>query len=149
MYSLIPVMWSVGATMRFAFPLEVGSQLLNPPCSPFMGGVLANPAAKWPDTLGKIALLREHPYFLPCAVAACIALSSFAFAFIGLREVPLLHKIFNHRGSIMSRLCRLPSHESNRTKNGLLRRQIPFWGQEILFQCRMMHQLLFHPCVIS
>ncbi|KAJ7111799.1 major facilitator superfamily multidrug-resistance, DHA1 sub-family [Mycena epipterygia] len=69
MYSLIPVMWSVGATM-----------------SPFMGGVLATPAAKWPDTLGKIALLREHPYFLPCAVAACIALSSFAFAFVGLQE---------------------------------------------------------------
>ncbi|KAJ7737770.1 major facilitator superfamily multidrug-resistance, DHA1 sub-family [Mycena maculata] len=68
-FSLIPLMWSVGATM-----------------SPFMGGVLANPAAKWPDTLGKIHFLWTHPYFLPCAVAACIAFISFAFAFVGLRE---------------------------------------------------------------
>ncbi|KAJ7354091.1 major facilitator superfamily domain-containing protein [Mycena albidolilacea] len=55
-------------------------------CSPFMGGVLANAAVKWPDTLGKIALLRAHPYFLPCAVAASVAFISFAFAFFGLRE---------------------------------------------------------------
>jgi hypothetical protein len=52
-----------------------------------MGGVLANAAVKWPDTLGKIALLRAHPYFLPCAVAASVAFISFAFAFFGLREV--------------------------------------------------------------
>ncbi|KAJ7679392.1 major facilitator superfamily domain-containing protein [Mycena polygramma] len=54
--------------------------------SPFIGGVLANPAAKWPDTLGKIELLRSHPYFLPCAVSASIAFSSFAFACFGLHE---------------------------------------------------------------
>ncbi|KAJ6557545.1 major facilitator superfamily multidrug-resistance, DHA1 sub-family [Mycena capillaripes] len=68
-FSYIQLMWSLGATM-----------------SPFMGGVLANPAQRWPDTLGKIELLRIHPYFLPCAVAASIAFMSFAFAFVGLRE---------------------------------------------------------------
>ncbi|KAJ7486429.1 major facilitator superfamily domain-containing protein [Mycena galericulata] len=68
-FSFSPLMWSVGATM-----------------SPFIGGSLANPAAKWPDTLGKIDFLRSHPYFLPCAIAAFIALTSFAFAFVGLRE---------------------------------------------------------------
>lgn len=52
-----------------------------------MGGVLANAAVKWPDTLGKVAILRDHPYLLPCSVAACIALLSFCFAFLGLREV--------------------------------------------------------------
>jgi hypothetical protein len=56
-----------------------------------MGGVLANAAAKWPDTLGKIELFRNYPYFLPCAVAANIALVSFPFAFVGLREV---HNLF-------------------------------------------------------
>ncbi|KAJ7508276.1 major facilitator superfamily domain-containing protein [Mycena galericulata] len=68
-FSFMPLMWSMGSTT-----------------SPFMGGVLANPAAKWPETLGKIKLLRVHPYFLPCAVAASVALASFAFAFVGLRE---------------------------------------------------------------
>ncbi|KAJ7159094.1 major facilitator superfamily multidrug-resistance, DHA1 sub-family [Mycena crocata] len=68
-FSLIPMMWSIAATF-----------------SPFMGGVLANAGTKWPDTLGKIAFLREHPYFLPCAVASGIALSSFGFAFVGLQE---------------------------------------------------------------
>ncbi|KAF7358437.1 MFS domain-containing protein [Mycena venus] len=68
-FSFIQLMWSVGATT-----------------SPFMGGVLANAATKWPDTLGKIKVLRTHPYFLPCAAAACIAFGSFAFAFVGLRE---------------------------------------------------------------
>jgi hypothetical protein len=52
-----------------------------------MGGTLANAASKWPDTLGKIELLRMHPYFLPCAVAASVAFTSFVFAFVGLREV--------------------------------------------------------------
>ncbi|KAJ7675182.1 major facilitator superfamily domain-containing protein, partial [Mycena rosella] len=63
------VMWSVGATL-----------------SPFLGGVLANSEAKSSDTLGQIGLLRVHPYFLPCAVAASIAFASFVFAFLGLRE---------------------------------------------------------------
>ncbi|KAF8190229.1 major facilitator superfamily multidrug-resistance, DHA1 sub-family [Mycena galopus ATCC 62051] len=68
-FSFLQLMWSLGSTT-----------------SPFMGGVLASPAVKWPDTLGKIALLRRHPYFLPCAVAASVAFASFAFAFLGLRE---------------------------------------------------------------
>ncbi|KAJ7017084.1 major facilitator superfamily domain-containing protein [Mycena alexandri] len=68
-FSTLQLMWSLGATT-----------------SPFIGGVLANSATKWPETLGKIALLRTHPYFLPCAVSACIAFASFAFAFLGLHE---------------------------------------------------------------
>ncbi|KAJ7767308.1 major facilitator superfamily multidrug-resistance, DHA1 sub-family [Mycena metata] len=68
-FSTLQLMWSVGATT-----------------SPFIGGVLANSATKWPGTFGKIALLRSHPYLLPCAVAACIASASFPFAFFGLRE---------------------------------------------------------------
>ncbi|KAF7346823.1 MFS domain-containing protein [Mycena sanguinolenta] len=53
---------------------------------PFVGGVLANAATKWPDTLGKIALLRAHPYLLPCLVSSSVAFASFAFGFVGLRE---------------------------------------------------------------
>ncbi|KAF7376965.1 MFS domain-containing protein [Mycena sanguinolenta] len=68
-FSFLQLMWSLGSTT-----------------SPFMGGFLVNPATKWPDSLGKIELLRIHPYFLPCAVAASVAFAAFMFAFIGLRE---------------------------------------------------------------
>ncbi|KAF7337175.1 MFS domain-containing protein [Mycena venus] len=71
-FSFLQLMWSLGSTTRRV--------------SPFIGGVLANPAVKWPGTLGKIGLLRNHPYFLPCAVAASVAFASFALAFLGLRE---------------------------------------------------------------
>ncbi|KAK6980772.1 MFS domain-containing protein [Favolaschia claudopus] len=62
-FSYLQLMWSVGSTT-----------------SPFMGGLLANAAVKWPDTLGKIKILRLHPYFLPCAVAGGVALAGFGFA---------------------------------------------------------------------
>ncbi|KAJ6577492.1 major facilitator superfamily domain-containing protein [Mycena capillaripes] len=68
-FSLGPLVWSVASTV-----------------APLIGGLLSNPGARWPDTLGKIEILREHPYLLPCAVAGVIALLSFAMAFIGLNE---------------------------------------------------------------
>jgi hypothetical protein len=57
------------------------------PNSPIIGGVLSRPADRWPDTLGSVALLREYPYFLPCAVASAIAFISFAICSISLEEV--------------------------------------------------------------
>ncbi|KAJ7932790.1 MFS general substrate transporter [Mycena leptocephala] len=68
-FSMTNLVWAVGSTV-----------------GPFMGGMLADPATKWPSTLGKIKLLRQHPYLLPCAVAASIALLTFVVAFIGLKE---------------------------------------------------------------
>ncbi|KAK7000271.1 major facilitator superfamily domain-containing protein [Favolaschia claudopus] len=68
-FSYLQLMWSIGST-----------------ASPFMGGFLANAAVKWPDTLGRIKILRLHPYFLPCAVAGGVALAGFGFAVVGLRE---------------------------------------------------------------
>ncbi|KAF7369821.1 MFS domain-containing protein [Mycena venus] len=68
-FSMMPVVWSLATTI-----------------APLIGGLLSNPAAKWPDTLGKIEILREHPYFLPCAVAALLSFVSFVIAFVGLKE---------------------------------------------------------------
>ncbi|KAJ6553629.1 MFS general substrate transporter [Mycena vulgaris] len=68
-FSMIPMVWSLGSTI-----------------SPLIGGMLANPAARWPATLGKIDILREHPYLLPCAVAALFAFFSFVLALAGLKE---------------------------------------------------------------
>ncbi|KAJ7065739.1 major facilitator superfamily domain-containing protein [Mycena amicta] len=68
-YSFVPLMWTVGATL-----------------GPYIGGTLANPASQYPDSLGRIKLLRDHPYFLPCAVAAAVAFCGFGIGFIGLKE---------------------------------------------------------------
>ncbi|KAJ7116513.1 major facilitator superfamily domain-containing protein [Mycena epipterygia] len=68
-FSIMPLVWSVSSTV-----------------APLMGGVLTNPAAKWPNTLGKINILREHPYLLPCTAAGLVALLSFLVAFVGLKE---------------------------------------------------------------
>lgn len=57
--------------------------------SPVIGGVLSHPADQWPHTLGKVALLRDYPYFLPCAAAAMVPLSSFVFSILFLEEVSL------------------------------------------------------------
>ncbi|CAA7266822.1 unnamed protein product [Cyclocybe aegerita] len=67
--AFIPLMWSTGVTI-----------------GPIMGGMLSNSATRWPNTLGRIHLLKVHPYLLPCAVASCIAFGTFVIAAFGLKE---------------------------------------------------------------
>ena len=68
---------------------------LKPSLSPIIGGVFSNPATQWPNALGRIRFLREHPYFLPCAVSGFIALATFILAALALKEVDTLyHYIF-------------------------------------------------------
>ncbi|KAF7374099.1 Major facilitator superfamily multidrug-resistance DHA1 sub-family [Mycena sanguinolenta] len=88
-FSFLPLRWSLGATLRQVFLLFCmsSSAMINTPHSPFVGGLLANAATKWPSSLGKIGLLRIYPYFLPCALAASVAFAGSIFAFYGLREV--------------------------------------------------------------
>ncbi|KAF8813374.1 major facilitator superfamily multidrug-resistance, DHA1 sub-family [Phlegmacium glaucopus] len=68
-YALVPLIWSVGSTI-----------------APIIGGVLSNPATRWPDTLGQIHYLRHHPYFLPCATSGFLAFATFIISFFGLKE---------------------------------------------------------------
>ncbi|KAF9048748.1 major facilitator superfamily multidrug-resistance, DHA1 sub-family [Panaeolus papilionaceus] len=68
-YAFVPMTWSFGSTI-----------------APLIGGVLSNPATRWPDTLGRISYLRTHPYFLPCLVAGIIAFITFLIAAFGLKE---------------------------------------------------------------
>ncbi|KAJ7176132.1 MFS general substrate transporter [Mycena crocata] len=68
-FSYSPITWTIGATL-----------------APFLGGFLADAAIKWPETLGKLSLVQEYPYFLPCAAAACVAFVSFIFALVMLPE---------------------------------------------------------------
>ena len=59
--------------------------------SVLIGGICAEPERQWPNTLGKIALLRRLPYFLPCFVVSLIAFISFLFVALGLREVCIVY----------------------------------------------------------
>jgi hypothetical protein len=56
-----------------------------------MGGILSHPADRWPGTLGKIAVFRDYPYFLPCLAAAMIPLSAFVFTSLFLKEVKVIY----------------------------------------------------------
>ncbi|KAJ3778566.1 major facilitator superfamily domain-containing protein [Lentinula raphanica] len=75
-FSLAPMIWGMGVIM-----------------GPSIGGVLANPEEQFPSTLGKIALLRAHPFFLPCAVVALFAFLFFLVALIGLKEASITHRV--------------------------------------------------------
>ncbi|KIY71221.1 major facilitator superfamily multidrug-resistance, DHA1 sub-family [Cylindrobasidium torrendii FP15055 ss-10] len=68
-FAIVPMMWGLGNAI-----------------GPAIGGALASPANTWPDTMGKFSLLRIHPYFLPCIVAAACTFSTFVWAAISLRE---------------------------------------------------------------
>ncbi|KAJ3843657.1 major facilitator superfamily domain-containing protein [Lentinula raphanica] len=68
-FSFNPMMWCLGGTI-----------------GPFLGGTLSEPAKQWPNTLGKILLLQEHPFFLPLAVSGSLSLLFVTIAFFGLKE---------------------------------------------------------------
>ncbi|KAJ7627078.1 MFS general substrate transporter, partial [Roridomyces roridus] len=64
-----PVSWNSGSTL-----------------GPIIGGLLAEPAKQWPDTFGKIRILREYPYLLPCATVALLSFVFFLIGLVGLKE---------------------------------------------------------------
>lgn len=68
-FAMMPLMWSIGTTI-----------------APIMGGILSNPATRWPGVFGKIPLFETHPYLLPCLVSATVAFLSFVIAFFGFKE---------------------------------------------------------------
>lgn len=86
-FAFIPLVWSVSSTLGYVYSFLCHSDESNPSLSPILGGLLSQPAVQWPETLGKIEYLRNHPYFLPCFAAAMIAFLTFLSAVVGLREV--------------------------------------------------------------
>ena len=76
---------------RMSFPID--AILIS---SPIIGGVFSNPAVRWPDTLGKLSYLRDHPYFLPCFIPSVLAFIAFLGALVGLKEVFMTVSSFLH-----------------------------------------------------
>ncbi|KAJ7474455.1 major facilitator superfamily multidrug-resistance, DHA1 sub-family [Mycena galericulata] len=67
--SFIPLAWSSGSTI-----------------GPIIGGLLSDPADRWPGTFGRVQIFRENPYLLPCAAVGFLSLSFFFLALVGLKE---------------------------------------------------------------
>ncbi|KAH8807018.1 major facilitator superfamily domain-containing protein [Flagelloscypha sp. PMI_526] len=61
--------------------LTIGSSL-----APFIGGIFSEPAQHWPNSFGKIKLLQDRPYLLPCLVSGLICLGVFSLARLELDE---------------------------------------------------------------
>ncbi|KAF8071641.1 major facilitator superfamily domain-containing protein [Lyophyllum atratum] len=68
-FAWIPAVWSIGITF-----------------GPVIGGGLARPAVRWPDTFGRFTFFHDYPYFLPCSAAAAIAFSSYLYTYFLLQE---------------------------------------------------------------
>ncbi|KAI0671932.1 major facilitator superfamily domain-containing protein [Trametes maxima] len=67
-FAFLPMTWAVGGTL-----------------GPIIGGVFARPADRWPPFRAS-PFWTTYPYFLPCIVVACISISAFVIASLGLKE---------------------------------------------------------------
>ncbi|KAH9980688.1 major facilitator superfamily domain-containing protein [Russula compacta] len=67
-FSLLPMTWAIGFVI-----------------GPFIGGVLSQPQARWPELFSH-ALWAEYPYFLPCLVVAACGWVSFVITAVFLKE---------------------------------------------------------------
>ncbi|KAF9262451.1 MFS general substrate transporter [Marasmius fiardii PR-910] len=67
-FTLMSLMWVVGITI-----------------GPAMGGLLSDPAKRWPQVFGN-EFFKANPYFLPCAAASGFAFVAFVLSFFFLKE---------------------------------------------------------------
>ncbi|KAL0064012.1 hypothetical protein AAF712_009080 [Marasmius tenuissimus] len=67
-FMLLSLTWNVGGTI-----------------GPALGGILSDPADRWPRIFGN-ALFRDNPYLLPCAAAAMFAFIGFLGCLLFLEE---------------------------------------------------------------
>lgn len=86
---MMPLMWSLGITMGWV----QGVYQLHTPAlidifeRPIIGGIFTSPAQRWPRVFEHIHIVQNHPYLLPCAIAAFLSFTSFSVGTIALKEV--------------------------------------------------------------
>ncbi|KAJ3834548.1 major facilitator superfamily multidrug-resistance, DHA1 sub-family [Lentinula raphanica] len=68
-FTFMPIVYTIGITV-----------------GPAIGGVLADPAARWPHVFGKFAFFQQYPWFLACFAAGTIAFAAFLLSCWGLKE---------------------------------------------------------------
>ncbi|KAG1857943.1 major facilitator superfamily domain-containing protein [Suillus tomentosus] len=68
-FAWLPLAWGTGYTLGF-----------------LIGGVLSDPADKWPNSVGHYPLFHRYPYFLPCIVAASVSTFSWLITLVFFKE---------------------------------------------------------------
>ncbi|KAJ4474967.1 major facilitator superfamily multidrug-resistance, DHA1 sub-family [Lentinula aciculospora] len=68
-FTLMPIVWTTGSTV-----------------GPSIGGILADPATRWPHAFGKLAFFQKYPWFLSCFAAGLFAFTAFVLSSWGLKE---------------------------------------------------------------
>ncbi|KAG1738387.1 major facilitator superfamily domain-containing protein [Suillus paluster] len=68
-FAWLPLAWASGFTLGF-----------------LIGGVLSDPADKWPYSFGRYHIFHRYPYFLPCMVAASVSAACWLIALLFLKE---------------------------------------------------------------
>lgn len=84
-----PTRMELGLYSGVGFPLTESLSLTSFR-RPIIGGLLSDPEEHWPDTWGKLQILRENPYLLPCAAVGLLSLLFFFLGLVGLKEVIIL-----------------------------------------------------------
>ncbi|KLO16145.1 MFS general substrate transporter [Schizopora paradoxa] len=69
-----------------AFPLTGISWSLGCIIGPMIGGNFVNPEKYYPETFGKIEILRTYPYLLPCLLSAVLTMCSIIVGAVFLKE---------------------------------------------------------------
>ncbi|KAF4510268.1 hypothetical protein G6O67_002169 [Ophiocordyceps sinensis] len=102
-FSIMPLVWSLGAVLGPAF-----------------GGFLAQPARKYPDLFGNVEFFKRFPYALPNLVATVFFLISAATAFLFLKEsLPVKRDERDWGLELGSRLTRAIRRKPPRVRPGL------------------------------
>ncbi|KAI0324655.1 MFS general substrate transporter [Cubamyces sp. BRFM 1775] len=100
-FAFMPMIWSLGSTL-----------------GPMIGGIFATPAERWPGFRDS-TFWTTYPYFLPCIIVACISISAFLFALVGMKET--LHRAPD--GKLESNRLPLPAADTERATRDLERTQ--------------------------
>ncbi|KAF8326380.1 major facilitator superfamily domain-containing protein [Cantharellus anzutake] len=77
-FSFIPLCWTIGSTI-----------------APLIGGFLSHPERRFPDRFKNSQYFLDHPYALPCFVAAIVPAISFIFITLFFRETLPSHPLTN------------------------------------------------------
>ncbi|KAJ3734473.1 major facilitator superfamily multidrug-resistance, DHA1 sub-family [Lentinula guzmanii] len=68
-FTLMPIVYTIGSTV-----------------GPTIGGILADPATRWPHIFEKLVFFKQYPWFLSCSAAGLLAFVAFLLSSWGLKE---------------------------------------------------------------
>ena len=102
-FSILPLVWTIGSII-----------------GPGLGGALANPAAKYPQTFGNSRFFNQYPFALPNLVASLFFLVGLSAGFLFLKETLETKKHQRDYGRVLGkqllRLVKSVNHTDSRDR---------------------------------